>query len=415
MTIDSRTLYATLLGLKAPWEITDVEMKQPPGEVHIRVALPEGTLWVCPQCSSAAPIHDHQERTWRHLDTCQFPTIVHARIPRLKCPIHGIKQLPVPWAEVGSRFTAMFEALAIDWLKHASTKAVAKQLRVSWAEADGIMQRAVARGLQRRQLEAPRHVGVDETSFQKRHEYVTTASDLERGVVVHVADDRGREALDSFWTSMTPEQREQVEAVSMDMWEPYIQSTRAHLPGAEGKIVFDKFHVAQHLGNAVDLVRRQDHRTRMAEGDPILKGTKYRWLENPKSRDWLAARAFNLLCEIATRVGRAWAIRNAAMALWDLHYPGVADRNFRTWYRWARSSQLEPMRKVAAMIKRHWANIRTYFTHRITNAGAESINAKIQAAKRRACGFRSRERFRTAIYFHCGGLDLYPACMATSS
>ncbi len=67
MTIDSRTLYATLLGLKAPWEITDVEVKQPPGEVHIRVALPENTLWVCPQCVSAAPIHDHQERSWRHL------------------------------------------------------------------------------------------------------------------------------------------------------------------------------------------------------------------------------------------------------------------------------------------------------------------------------------------------------------
>ena len=410
MTIDSRTLYATLLGLKAPWEITDVEMKQPPGEVHIRVALPEATLWVCPQCGSAAPIHDHQERHWRHLDTCQFPTLVHARVPRLKCPTHGIKQLPVPWAEAGSRFTAMFEALTIDWLKCASVKAVAKQLRISWAEADGIMQRAVRRGLERRTLEAPRHAGVDETSFQKRHEYVTVVSDLERGVVVHVADDRGREALDGFWTSLTAEQRERVEAVAMDMWEPYFQSTLAHLPGAQEKIVFDKFHVAQHLGNGVDEVRRQEHRARMAAGDPILKGTKYRWLENPRGRDWSEARAFNLLRGIVTRVSRAWALREAAMDLWLLRHPGVADRNFIRWYRWARRSKLEPMRKVAAMIKRHWANIRTYFTHRITNAGAESINAKIQSAKRRACGFRSRKRFRTAIYFHCGGLDLYPAC-----
>ena len=103
MTTDSRTLYTTLLGLKAPWEITDVELKQPPGEVHIRVGLPEGTLWVCPQCGSAAPIHDHQERHWRHLDTCQFPTIVHARVPRLKvnrantswCPsVSQVKSMP---------------------------------------------------------------------------------------------------------------------------------------------------------------------------------------------------------------------------------------------------------------------------------------------------------------------------------
>ena len=415
MTIDSRTLYATLLGLKVPWEITDVELKQPPGEVHIRVALPEDTLWVCPQCSSAAPIHDHQERQWRHLDTCQFPTIVHARVPRLKCPTHGIKQLAVPWAEPGSRFTAMFESMAIDWLHHASVKAVAKMLRITWAQADGIMQRAVVRGLARRQPEAPRHVGVDETSFQKRHEYVTVVSDLDASKVVHVADDRSRPALDGFWTGLAPEQRERVEAVSMDMWEPYIQSTLEHLPDAENKIVFDKFHVAQHLGNAVDLVRKQEHRSNMATGDPILKGTKYRWLESPRGRSWSQSRAFNLLRDLAPRMGRAWALREAAMALWTLHNPQVADRNFAIWYRWARRSQLEPMRKVAAMIKRHWANIRTYFTHRVTNAGAESLNAKIQAAKRRACGFRNRERFRTAIFFHCGGLDLYPATVSTSS
>ena len=415
MTTDSRTLYATLLGLKAPWEITDVEMKQPPGEVHVRVALPEETLWVCPQCGSAAPIYDHQERHWRHLDTCQFPTLVHARVPRLNCPTHGIKQLPVPWAEAGSRFTALFEALAIDWLRQASISAVAKQLRLSWDEADGIMQRAVRRGLARRTLEAPRYAGVDETSFQKRHEYVTVVSDLEHGRVLHVADDRGRAALDSFWTTLSEPQRAKVQAVAMDMWEPYIQSTRAHLPEAEGKIVFDKFHVAQHLGEAVDQVRRQDHRARLAQGDPILTGTKYRWLENPQGRSWSEARAFNLLRSIVTRVSRAWALREAAMELWNLHYVGAADRNFAAWYRWARRSRLEPMRKVAALIRRHWANIRTYFSHRITNAGAESINAKIQAVKRRACGFRNRERFRTAIYFHCGGLELHPAKMRAGS
>ena len=147
----------------------------------------------------------------------------------------------------------------------------------------------------------------------------------------------------------------------------------------------------------------------MAAGYPILKGTKYRCLENPQGRDWSATRAFNLLREIVTRVGRAWAIREATMAVWNLHSPGAADRNFAAWYRWARRSRLEPMRKVAAMILRHSTNIRTYFTHRITHAGAEGMDAKIQAAKRRVCGFRNRRRVRTAIYFHCGGLDLYPA------
>ena len=170
---DSRTLYATLLGITEPWGVELVEMRQEAGEVHVTVALPAPTRWVCPECCAAAPIHDHQERTWRHLDTCQFKTLVHARVPRLNCPTHGIRQLRVSWAEAGSRFTVLFEALAIDWLRQTSTTAVAKQLRISWDEADGIMQRAVQRGLARRRLEPPRYVGVDETSFQKRHEYVT--------------------------------------------------------------------------------------------------------------------------------------------------------------------------------------------------------------------------------------------------
>ena len=413
--MDNKGLYATLLGVKEPWAVTRVEVMSDAGEVHVWVALPEKTRWVCPQCLAAAPIHDHQERTWRHLDTCQFKTLVHARVPRLNCPTHGVRQLEVSWAEPGTQFTALFEALAIDWLRQTSVKAVAKQLRISWDEADGILQRAVRRGLERRELEAPRYAGVDETSFQKRHEYVTVVSDLERGCVLHVADDRGQEALDRFWEMLPERERAKIEAVAMDMWEPYIQSTRAHLPGADEKIVFDKFHVAQHLGNAVDKVRRQEHRERLAKGDPILKGTKYRWLENPLGRNWAETRAFNLLRELATRVGRAWALKEAAMSLWALKYAGVADRNFAAWYRWARRSHLEPMKKVAAMLKRHWTNIRTYFSHRITNAGSESMNAKIQAVKRRACGFRNRERFRNAIYFHCGGLKLYPAGVRTGS
>ena len=148
--MDNKGLYATLLGLKEPWEVTLVDVQAGAGEVHVWVALPEKTDWVCPQCLSAAPIHDHLERTWRHLDTCQFKTLVHARIPRLNCSTHGIRQLQVPWAEPGSQFTALFEALAIDWLRQATIKAVSKQLRISWDEADGIQNRAVRRGLERR-------------------------------------------------------------------------------------------------------------------------------------------------------------------------------------------------------------------------------------------------------------------------
>lgn len=408
---DNRALYTALLGLPKPWEVEKVETKITSpliGEVHVWVGLPEGTRWVCPQCKAEAPIHDHQERAWRHLDTCQFKTLVHARIPRLNCPNHGIKQLDVPWAEQKSRFTALFEVVAIEWLKLATTKAVAKMMRLTWDEVDGIQERAVRRGMGRRTLTPPRYAGVDETSYQKRHEYVTVVSDLEEGVVLHVADDRGEKALDGFWDQLSQEEKAQIEAVAMDMWDPYIKSTMKNLPGAAEKIVFDKFHVAQHLGRAVDKVRRQEYLELMDQGNPVLKKTKYLWLENPTKRTKAETREFNQLRDQVNRTSRAWALKETAMGLFDMRYSGAVERNFKVWYAWARRSRLEPMRKVAATLKKHWANIVTYFTHRITNAGSESMNAKIQAVKRRACGFRNRLRFRTAIYFHCGGLNLYP-------
>lgn len=406
---DIRSLYTAVLGLRAPWDIERVETNLETGEVHVWVALPKGERWVCPECHAAAPIHDHQERTWRHLDTCQFKTLVHARVPRLNCPTHGIKQLMVPWAEPGSQFTALFEALAIDWLKQASVSAVAKHLRVTWDEASGVMERAVRRGLARREAEPVKYVGVDETSFAKRHEYVTLVTDLERSRVLYVANDRSRESLDGFWFSRSHEHLLAIEAVAMDMCAPYIQSTLLNVPFADDKIVFDKFHIAQNLGQAVDQVRRSEHRRLRAEGDSPLTGTKFDWLRNPGSFTRAAARSFAALRDQVHRVARAWELKETAMAIFDLKAPWAARRNFAQWYAWATRSRLEPMKRVARTLKKYWDQIENYFRHRITNAGTEAINTKIQQVKGRSRGFRNRERFKMAIYFHCGGLDLYPA------
>ena len=144
--IDS--LYAAVLGLKAPWAIERVETMLDAGEVHVWVALPRGERWVCPECLAEAPIHDHQDRTWRHLDTCQFKTLVHAA----RFPAAALEE-----AEPGSQFTALFEVLAIDWLKVTNVSAVAKLLRISWDAASGIMARAVRRGLARREAEPVKH------------------------------------------------------------------------------------------------------------------------------------------------------------------------------------------------------------------------------------------------------------------
>jgi transposase len=306
-------------------------------------------------------------------------------------------------------YPPLFERLVIDWLQAAAISAVARRLGLRWDATWGIMRRAVQRGLARRGTLGVRQVGVDEKSFQRRHEYVTVVSDLETPRVLFVADDRKRESLEGFWAlGLTAAQRAQIEAVAMDMWEPYVQATLAQIPAAAEKIVFDKFHIAKHLNEGVDRVRRAEQRELKACGDERLTGTKYVWLRHPARFSADAWRDFRALRDSTLKVARAWALKETITALWDYRYAGAARRFFRRWYFWATHSRLPPMAEKARMLKTHLANVLTYLRHRITNATAEGLNAKIQWIKYTARGFRNRENFKTAIYFHCGALDLYP-------
>ena len=406
--MDDRALYQTILGLTTPWEVERVELREATQEVDVWVAAATGTTFGCPPCAAVSPVYDHVERRWRHLDTCQFRTLLCARVPRVRCATHGVTTVRVPWAEPGSRFTLLFERLAIAWLQDATPTAVGRRLGLSWDEARGIMERAVRRGLARRTTAPVARLGIDEKSFLKRHQYVSVVVDLDRGCVLHVADDRKATSLTPYFTALTPAQREGITAVAMDMWEPYRTTVRAHVPDADAKIVFDKFHIMQHVGAAVDTVRKQEHKVLSAAGDTRLTRTKYAWLTNPANMARRARRAFAALRDSTLKSARAWAMKESLRRLWHYTYIGAARTFFRRWYGWAMRSQLEPMKKLARMLKAHVENILTYLTHRITNAVTEGLNAKIQWIKYGARGYRNRDAFKMAIYFHCGKLDLEP-------
>lgn len=383
-------------------------LDMPKKEVVVQVAITEPDDLKCPLCFRVCGRHDTRERKWRHLDTMQMKTILVAQVPRVDCEEHGVHQMHVPWAEKGSRFTAMFEALVIDWLKEASISGVARLLRLSWDEVDGVMQRAVARGLARRELEVVPRIGVDETSFAKRHEYVTVVNDLDAGRVLHVADGRGKQALAEFYEQFARDELQQVRIVAMDMHAPYIIATHDAVPNAEQKIAFDKFHVAQHLGDAVDRVRRAETKELRVDGDDRLVGTRYDWLTNPETMSERRWEAFAELRASTLKTARAWALKEEAMSLWSSKLGRWTRDAWQAWYGWAIRSRLEPMKKVARTIKQHLAGILVAIRNRVTNAKAEGTNAIIQGVKYKARGFRNRDRFRTAIYFHCGGLNLYP-------
>ena len=408
--MQDRDLYNQILGLRKPWSVLDVDLDAMAGQVTLTIGLAAGAELACPDCEKARPRYDARLRRWRHLDTCQFQTILEADVPRVECPEHGVKQVRVPWAEPGSRFTALMEAVVIDWLRAmGAISAVAKQMRLSWGEVDSIMARAVKRGLARRQRVRVECLGVDETSFQRRHEYVTIVTDFATGTVLHVADDRKRESLASYFRSLSRHQLEAIESVAMDMWGAFIAVTREFVPDADRKIAFDKFHVAQHLGDALDRVRREEHRKLLEEGNDVLKGSKFLWLSNSGNLDPAQALAMDAFQNMNLRTGRAWALKESAMCIWHYVSRSCAKTEWAAWLSKAMRSRLEPMKKVARMIRTHLWGIVNAMALRTTNAGSESVNAKVQRIKRTACGFRNRERFRNAIYFHLGGLELHPA------
>ncbi len=337
-------LYRRILGIEAPWFVDSVELKLDAGEIHVHLRHHDMIDWPCPECGAACNLYDHQpERQWRHLDTCQYQTILHAEPPRSECSEHGVKAVKLPWAEPASRFTALFEALAIEWLKAASQKAVAGLLRMSWDEIHGIMERAVKRGLARRKAELVSMIGVDEKAFRKGHSYLTLVNDLIWGRVLYVAEDRKQASLDGFWETLTGAQIDSIKAVAMDMWDPYIASVREHVPEADGKIVFDKFHVAKHLGDAVDKVRRKENKTLRAAGDDRLAGTRYDWLKHPAAMEPRDRKEFTELRNSELKTARAWALKETAMALYEYVYERPARKHFRWWHGWAVRSRLKPM------------------------------------------------------------------------
>lgn len=410
-----RDLYASILGIETPWSVVDVKLDQAGKKVEVFLDHTAKRA-SCPECGVDCGRYDHRERRWRHLDTCQFQTILIAQMPRIECPTHGIRQIRAPWAEPGSQFTSMFEALVIDWLQESNVAAVAGLMNLSWDEVHGIMKRAVARGLERRKLSLPSGLGVDETSFQKRHEYVTVVCDRAEGTVLHVADGRSKDALSTFYRQFSREELDAIDTISMDMAQCYIRATHECVPLAEEKIVFDKFHVAQHLGDAVDRVRRDENKKLLLEGDERLKGTKYLWLQNPTNMTENKTQALDALKETVLRTARAWAIKESAMQLWAFGDWERARKAWMRWYGWAIRSRLEPIKKVARMVKGHLVGILNAVVTGVTNAMSEGgINAAIQRIKYNARGYRNRDNFRTAIYFYLGGLDLYPRPIASPS
>jgi len=245
-------------------------------------------------------------------------------------------------------------------------------------------------------------LSIDEKSFRKGHTYVTVLSDPTAGVVIDVGEGRTKKATEDFLNaSLTQDQRDKVQTVSMDMSKAYIGATQKCLPHSH--ICFDKFHLVKYLNEAVDNVRRRE--VKQAEE---LRNTRFIWLKDQMNLTEKQRLKFEAIDLANYKTSKAWIIKENFR---DIHFSQSKEEAFVILSQWIRNAQkcgIGQIIKVAKTFDRHMQGIINAMTYNKSNAMAERINGKLQEIKMTARGYRIFENYKSAILFFHGGLDLYP-------
>jgi len=407
--VDERHLYERLLGISHPWFVGSVDLDEASRVVSVRAELPDETRLTCPVCSRESPGYDlRDERRWRHLDSCGFKTYLLASLPRVKCPEHGIRTIGVPWSEPNSRFTVEFERFAIQVLKAVKSQIrAARLLNLSWDQVHEIMGKAVKRGLSRRKTVKIPHLSLDEKGFQSQGRYATVLTDIHGSRVLDVCEERTALAAQKLLvTTLSQDQLASVRSVTMDMWDGFVKAVKAAIPRAD--IVFDRFHIARYLNDAVDHTRIAEHKKLKGQGDMRLKGSKFFWVSRPENLREKQIDLYGPLRDANLETAKAWAIKENFRGFFALQTPEEGDTFFKAWSSDVAGAQNKHLDKVAKMLTRYFYGLQNYLKHRQTNSAAEGTNSLIQEVKFAARGFRTFNGFRIAVLFFLGKLSLYP-------
>jgi transposase len=287
------------------------------------------------------------------------------------------------------------------WARILAWNVVGQIYGFHWNTVRKAVKDIVDYGLENRDLSNLLYIGVDEISRKKGHVYHTQVYDLTEKKLIWSGEDRTSETLKAFFDYLGEDHCKKIEAVCCDMWAPYVDAIKEHLPNA--LLVFDKFHIVRHLLNAVDDVRKEE--AKRLDSD-LLKKTRYIWLKNPWNLTEIQKTKLSDLEKINLKVNRAYILKEAFRRFWDYSYPAWAKKYLDRWFWWATHSRLEPIRKFAWMIRRHQDDILNYFKVRIDNGAVEGLNNKAKSISHRAYGYRSAETFKLALYHSMSDLPM---------
>ena len=397
-------LFKTALGLGEPWRVTRSDFDVAQGRLDLYLDFPRGARFGCSVAGcdqGSCPVHDTEDKTWRHLDFFQYKAFLHARVPRARCPEHGVHLVEVVWARPESGFTLLFEALLIEFATAMPVARVAAMTREHDTRIWRVLEHHVAVQREKLSFADVRRVGMDETSARKGQDYVTTFMDLDARRVLFATEGKDASTVERFAQDLENHDGDptKITDASIDMSPAFIMGVGESLPNAA--ITFDKFHAVKIINDAVDKVRRAEQ-----EEQSLLRGTRYLWLRNPQT---LSARQRKTLGGLPTRhlkTARAYQIRLAFQDLYQEPSAQAGASYLKKWYFWATHSRIEPVIAAARTVKRHWDGILQWFDSKIANGLIEGLNSLVQAAKAKARGYRTTRNLKAIIYLLAGKLDM---------
>lgn len=402
--MDKLEVFAAGLGMVEPWRVVEATFDPEQGRLDLRIDFPRGARFACPEGDEpACPVHDTEAKTWRHLDFFQHQAYLHARVPRVRCPTHGVRQVQLPWARPGSGFTLLFEALLLEFAPHMPVAAIARMVDEHDTRIWRVLEHYVAAARADLDLSQVRNVGMDETSARRGQDYVSLFMDLDATPrVVFATEGRDAATVKRFGADLLAHggQPGQVTKVCCDMSPAFIRGVADQLPNAE--ITFDRYHVIAQLNTAVDDVRKAERRTA-----PELARSKYLWLKRPERLNERQAETLAWLTRPSSQLATARAYRWR----WDFdgfydQPPEQAEAYLTRWCRGAIRSRQEPLKKFVRMVRAHWDGIVAWHRTRASNGILEGTNSLVQAAKRKARGYRNKQKMITIVYLIAGRLPL---------
>ena len=365
----------------------------------------------CSRCGKIRPGFDRLgRRHWRHLDFGGVGIYLEYTLRRVCCRSCGIVVEKVPWSDdPRSRFTTDFEESVGHLVQCCDKTCVTEVFQIAWRTVGTIIGRVFKRHRNEDPLEGLVNIGVDEVSYRKGHRYLTLVSNHDTRRIIWAKEGKSSETFAAFFEDLGQERCKAIKLVSMDMSEAYIQTARQYIPQAQ--IVFDRFHVQQLVGDAVDETRREEWRRLKEISDEAaaeIKGLRYPLLKNPWN---LTAEQSDRLSDLQkdnARLYRAYLLKESFASILDRRQPNVAKEKLKDWISWASHSRLPAFVKTARTIRKHLDDIVAYVRFRFTNSTAEGLNNKVRLLTRRAYGFHSAEAVIGMVMLCCTGIKLSP-------